>query len=167
MPEPVVVYADFECVFNDKNKHKPIMLSCLAVSRIPAIDTQLQVFHAPHESEEDLRPFMDYLTQLQESVKTYLFDELPLKSTSKVEKDFRSTTVCPFCHVNLEDDNVRHHAHVAGEYTTGMERYATSKPGSICAPVVPSAICNSRSTRRTIVYQSTSTMDRTTISHSS
>ena len=77
---------------------------------------------------------MDYLVQLHESVKTYLFDELPLESTSKVEKDFRSTTVCPFCHRKLDngeiaeilegtslDDSpkVRHHAHVAGEYTTG------------------------------------------------
>ena len=61
MPAPVVVYADFESAIDDKNKHKPIMLSCLAVSRIPAIDTQLRVFHAPHESEEYLRPFMEYL----------------------------------------------------------------------------------------------------------
>ena len=66
IPAPVVVYADFESAIDDKNKHKPIMLSCLAVSRIPAIDSQLRVFHAPHESEEDLRPFMEYLVQLQE-----------------------------------------------------------------------------------------------------
>ena len=39
MPAPVVVYADFESAIDDKNRHKPIMLSCLAVSRIPAIDT--------------------------------------------------------------------------------------------------------------------------------
>ena len=109
MPAPVVVYADFESAIDHKNRHKPIMLSCLAVSRIPATDTQLRVFHAPHESEEDLRPFMEYLVQLQESVKTYLFDEL----------DFRSTTVCLFCHKKLEDTKVRHHVHVAGEYTTG------------------------------------------------
>ena len=133
MPAPVVVYADFESAIDDRNKHKPIMLSCLAVSRIPAIDTQLRVFHAPHESEEDLRPFMEYLTQLQSRVKTYLFDELPLESTSKVEKDFRATTVCPFCHVKLEDDKVRHHAHVAGEYTTGKGRICSFKAGQyIC-----------------------------------
>ena len=47
------------------------------------------------------------------------------------------------------------------------ERYATSKLGSTSAHVVPSAISNSRSTRKTIVYPSTSTMDRTTTSHSS
>ena len=64
MPAPVVVYADFESAIDDKNKHKPIMLSCLAVSRIPVIDTQLRVFHAPHENEEHLRPFMEYLVQL-------------------------------------------------------------------------------------------------------
>ena len=84
IPAPVVVYADFESAIDDKNRHKLIM-SCLAVSRIPAIDSQLRVFHAPHESEEDLRPFMDYLVQLQEKVKRYLFDELSLESTSKVE----------------------------------------------------------------------------------
>ena len=133
MPAPVVVYADFESAIDDKNRHKPIMLSCLAVSRIPAIDSQLRVFHAPHESEEDLRPFLDYLVQLQESVKTYLFDELPLESTSKVEKDYRSTTVCPFCHKKLENDKVRHHAHVTGEYTTGNGEARFFKAGQyIC-----------------------------------
>ena len=68
MPALVVVYADFESAIDDKNKHKPIMLSCLAVSRIPAIDSQLRIFHAPHENEEDLRPFMEYLVQLHERV---------------------------------------------------------------------------------------------------
>ena len=64
MPALVVVYADFESAIDDKNKHKPIMLSCLAVSRIPAINSQLRIFHTPHESEEDLRPFIEYLIQL-------------------------------------------------------------------------------------------------------
>ena len=99
MPAPVVVYADFES----------------------AIDSQLRVFHAPHESEEDLRPFMDYLVQLQESVKTYRFDELPLENSPSIERDFRATTVCPICHVNLDSGengdekppkvpHARHHA---------------------------------------------------------
>ena len=101
MPAPVVVYADFESAIDDKNRHKPIMLSCLAVSRIPAIQTQLRVFHAPHESEEELRPFMDYLTQLQSRVKEYLFDELPLENSPSIERDFRATTVCPFCRKKL------------------------------------------------------------------
>ena len=63
MPAPVVVYADFESAIDEKNKYKPIMLSCLAVSRIPAIDTQLWVFHSPHEDENNLRLFMEYLIQ--------------------------------------------------------------------------------------------------------
>lgn len=54
IPAPVVVYADFESAIDDKNRHRLIMLSCLAVSRIPDTDLQLRVFHAPHESEEDL-----------------------------------------------------------------------------------------------------------------
>ena len=62
---------------------------------------------------------MEYLTQLQQSVKTYLFDELPLENSPSIERDFHSTTVCPFCHKKLEDNKVRHHAHVTGEYTTG------------------------------------------------
>ena len=68
MPAPILVYVDFESSIDEKNKHKPIMLSCLAVLRIPAIQTQLQVFHVPHENESDLCPFMDYLIHLQESV---------------------------------------------------------------------------------------------------
>ena len=133
MPAPVVVYADFESAIDDKNKHKPIMLSCLAVSRIPAIDTQLQVFHAPHESEEDLRPFIDYLRQFHERVKEYLFDEIPLENSPSIERDFRATTVCPFCHKKLENDKVRHHAHVTGEYTTGKGGICSFKAGQyIC-----------------------------------
>ena len=93
MLAPVVVYANFESAIDDKNRHKPIMLSCLAVSRIPAIDSQLRVFHAPHESEKDLRPFMEYLIQLQENVKKYLFDKLPLENTPEIERDYQSTSV--------------------------------------------------------------------------
>ena len=143
MPAPVVVYADFEPVIDDKNKHNPIMLSCLAVSRIPDIDTQLRVFHASHENEEELRPFITYLLNLHETVKRYLFEELPLKDSNEVEKDFRSTTVCPFCHVELDsgeigDDSmkapkVRHHAHVASEYTTGKGKVCHFEAGQyIC-----------------------------------
>ena len=98
MSAPVVVYADFESAINEKNKHKFIMLSCLAVSRIPTTQTQLQVFHVPHEEESDLHLFMDYLIQLQESMKRHLFSELPLEVIPKVEKDYRFTSMCPFCH---------------------------------------------------------------------
>ena len=121
MPAPVVVYADFESAIDEKNKHKPIMLSCLAVFRIPTIYTQLQVFHTPHEDKSDLRLFIDYLIRLQESVKRYLLNEMPLKVTPKVKKDYRFTSVCPFCHKKLGNNKVRHHAHVAGEYWNGVE----------------------------------------------
>ena len=121
MPAPVVVYADFELAITEKNRHNPIMLSCLDVSRIPTIHTQLQVFHAPHEEESDLRSFMDYLIQLQESVKRHLFNEMSLVVTLKVDKDYRFISVYPFCHKKLESNKVRHHAHVAGEYSNGVE----------------------------------------------
>ena len=166
MSAPVVVYADFELSIDDKNKHKPIMLSCLVVSRIPAIQTQLQFFHAPQEEESDLRPFIKYLIRLQVSVKKYLFDELPLENTPEIKRDYQSTSVCPFCCKKLEDDKVKHHAHVAGSIRMAS-RPVSTRLGSLSAPVVPSAIYNSHSTRRTIVCPCTSTMDRTTISHSS
>ena len=121
MPVPVVMYPDFESTINEKNRHKPIMLSCLTVSRIPTIHTQLQVFHAPHEEESDLRFFMDYLIRLQESLKRHLFNELLLEMTQKAGKDYRFTFVCPFCHKKLESDKVRHHAHVSDEYSNGVE----------------------------------------------
>ena len=123
MPAPVVVYADFESAIDNNNKHKPIMLSCLPVSRIPAIQTQLQIFHAPHENEDDLHPFLSYLIQLQESVKRYLFDELPLESSPEVESDYQFATECPFCFKDLGEGvkKVRHHAHVSGEYSNGYE----------------------------------------------
>ena len=73
MPAPVVVYADFESASDDKNRHKPIMLSCLAMSHIPAIQTQLQIFHAPHEEESDFHSFMEYLIRMQEN------EEVPLR----------------------------------------------------------------------------------------
>ena len=123
-----MVYADFESAIDEKNRCKPIILSCLAMSRISTIQTQLQVFNTPHEEENDLRSFMDYLRsfmdyliQLQESVKRYLFNELPLEVTPKVDKDYRFTSVCPFYHKKLESDKLRHHAHVAGEYSNGVE----------------------------------------------
>ena len=104
-----------------KNKHKSIMLSCLALSRISTIQTQIQVFNTPHEEESDLLPFMDYLIQLQESVKRHLFNKMSLEVTPKVEKDYGSTFVYPFCHKKLESDKMRHHAYVVGEYSNGVE----------------------------------------------
>ena len=99
------------------------MLSCLDVSRIPAIHTQLQVFHEPHEEESDLHPVMDFLIRLQESVKRYLFNELPLECTPEIENDYQCTIYCPFCRKSFarEVRKVRHHAHVAGEYSNGVE----------------------------------------------
>ena len=133
MPAPVVVYADFESVIDYKNRHKPIVLYCMAVSRIPDIDTKLQVLYAPHEEDSDLRLFIERLMQFQESMKRYLFNELPLESMSKVEKDDWSTSVCPFCRKKLENDKVRHHAHVAGEYTTGNRGICNFEAGQyIC-----------------------------------
>ena len=69
MLAPVVVYVDFESAIDDKNRHEPIMLSGLAMSHIPTIQTQLRIFHSPQENESDLRPFMENLIQLQENVK--------------------------------------------------------------------------------------------------
>ena len=64
---------------------------------------------------------MDYLIQYQENVKRHLFNKLPLEMTPKVEKDYRFTSMCPFCHKKLESNKVWHHAHVAGEYSNGIE----------------------------------------------
>ena len=121
MPAPVVAYADFKSAIDEKNKYKPIMLSCLAMSRISTIQIQLQVFHASHEEESDLLPFMHYLIQLQESVKRPLFNEMSLEVTQKVDKDDRFTSVCLFCHKKLENDKVRHHVHVVGEDSNSVE----------------------------------------------
>ena len=41
--------------------------------------------------------------------------------TQKVKKDYRFTSVCLFYHKKLENDKVRHHAHVVGEYSNGVE----------------------------------------------
>ena len=116
MPAPVVVYANFESAIDEKNRHKPIMLSCLAVSHIPTIDNQLKIFHAPHESEKDLQSFINYLIILHETVKRYLFDELQLETSDFVDRNYLRTTECPFCFEELTDSTkVRHHVHVAGE----------------------------------------------------
>ena len=46
---------------------------------------------------------------------------MPLEVTPKVDKDYQFTSLCPFCHKKLESDKVRHHAHVVGEYSNGIE----------------------------------------------
>ena len=78
IPPPIVVYADFESAIDDNYKHKPIMLSCLAVSRIPAIQTHLRS-SMNHTRKNEIRSFIEYQLQLQVSVKKYLFDELPFR----------------------------------------------------------------------------------------
>ena len=54
-------------------------------------------------------------------MKKYLIDVLLLENTPEIEKDYRSMSVYPFCHKKLEDDKVRHHAHVAYKYSKGVE----------------------------------------------
>ena len=128
------VYADFESSIDDKNKHMSIMLFCLAVPALQSSRLNFEYFMHHTRKRATFFPFMDYLIQLQESVKKYLFDELPIENTPKINRDYRFTTVCPHCHSKLDNGEiaeilegdsldaspkVRHHAHVAGEYTTG------------------------------------------------
>ena len=87
----------------------------------PTIQTQLQVFHTPHENESYLHPFMDYLIQLQESLKRHLLYEIPLEVTQKVDIDYWSISRCPFCPKKLESNKVKHLAHMVGEYSNGVE----------------------------------------------
>ena len=54
-------------------------------------------------------------------MKRHLFNEMLLEVTPKVDKDYRFTSICPFCHKKLESDEIRHHAHVTGEYSNGVE----------------------------------------------
>ena len=49
---------------------------------------------------------MEYVIQLQESVKKYLFHELPIENTPEINRDYRSTTVCPLCHRKLNSGEI-------------------------------------------------------------
>ena len=60
IPALVVLYSYFVSAIDEKNRNKPIMLSCLTMSCIPTIHTQLQVLYTPHEEESNLRPFMKF-----------------------------------------------------------------------------------------------------------
>ena len=51
-------------------------------------------------------PFMDYLIQLHESVKKYLFHELPIENTPEINRDYRSTIVCSLCHRKLDNEEI-------------------------------------------------------------
>ena len=72
------------------------MLLYLTVSRILIMDTQLGIFHTPHENEDDFHPFVESMVKFHENVTTYLFKELLLEKTSKIEKDCKVTMICPF-----------------------------------------------------------------------
>ena len=49
---------------------------------------------------------MDYLIQLHESVKKYLFHELPIENTPEINRDYRSTIVCSLCHRKLDNEEI-------------------------------------------------------------
>ena len=51
------------------------MLSYWTVSRILIMDTQLGIFHTPHENEDDFHPFVESMVKFHENVTTYLFKE--------------------------------------------------------------------------------------------
>lgn len=70
-----VIYADFEFYIDDNSSHRSIMLLYLTVSRILIMDTQLGIFHTPHENEDDFHPFVESMVKFHENVTTYLFKE--------------------------------------------------------------------------------------------
>ena len=110
---------------------------------------------------------MEYLIQLHVSVKNYLFDESPIKNTSEIERDYRFTIMRPFCHRKLENDKVRHHALVAGEYTTGKGEVLHFKAGEyicICCTMYNLQLSFNK---KNYIYPSTSIMGVTITSHSS
>ena len=144
-----------------RTRHKPIMLSCLAVSRIPAIDNQLRVFHAPHMRAKRIFALLWTISHnCRARVKEYLFDELPTRELSEYrEGHFRATTVCPFSvtrNWKTTRYDITHMWQVNTHHREGRDMPA-SMLDSTFAPVVPSVISNSPSTRRTIVYPYTST----------
>ena len=120
MPVPVVVYVDFKSAIDEKNKHKPIMLSGLAVSRIPTIHTQLQVFHAPHENQSDLRPFMDYLIKYKRAWRDIWSMNCHWRVHQSRERLSVYICVSILSH-EMESDEISYYAHVAGEYSNGVE----------------------------------------------
>ena len=123
MPSPIVVYADLESFSDNNGTIKPIMLSCLSVSRIPKIESEFHTFLAPNECESDMFGFIDFLLKLREKVWKYLSEELEIEVTPSVLMDYKITDTCPFCNVELGEglEKVKHHAHVSGEYYNGRE----------------------------------------------
>ena len=73
------------------------------------------------EEVEAINLVFDESSEFNEIVKKYLFNELPLENTPQIERDYQATSVCPFYRKKLEDDNVRHHAHVVGVYLYDTE----------------------------------------------
>ena len=51
-------------------------------------------------------PFKEYLIRLHVSVKKYLFDELSIENTPQIDRDYHSTTLCPFCHRKLDNGEI-------------------------------------------------------------
>ena len=78
IPAPIVVYADFESAIDDKNKHKPIMLS---VGPCHAFQPSRLICGSSmnHTRKKEIRSFIEYQLQLQVSVKKHFFDELPFR----------------------------------------------------------------------------------------
>ena len=107
MFNPMVVYADFEPSIDGKGIHRPIMLTCLAVSQIPSIKSELRTFLAPHESEKDMFDFMTYLLKLRKRVMDYLFDERRMEHGPLVKEDYENTEECPFCNTPFVPLRVR------------------------------------------------------------
>ena len=158
MPAPVVVYTDFESVIDDKNRHKSIMLFCLDVPAFRPLICSCEYFI--HHTKKRAIFFLSWTIWFNcKECEEIPLPWIPIENTPEINREYRSTIVCPLCHRKLDNGEIAEIfegdsldasprwdiMHMWQVYTPqGMERYVTSKPGSTSAPVVPSAISNSR-----------------------
>ena len=132
MRVPFTVYADFEAFTegistcspnNDKSytnqyqKHKPCSFSyyikCFNDELFPP---QLRHYTVKEEGENVGKIFVEYLERDIKEIYHKFRYKRNMRITRDQEQDFKRATVCHICEKSLNDDKVRDHCHLTGEY---------------------------------------------------
>ena len=132
LPIPFVVYADFECFTKPVNtcnpnpdysycynyqKHEPSDFCLYLKGLDPNTIFKPIIYTKEKETDDVAAKFVSKIAWLTNRVyNDYYCKPMPIRLTSREEKEFHKAVLCHICKKPLDDDRVRDHCHFTGKY---------------------------------------------------
>ena len=97
------------------NKHQPNSWCCNTVCIDPKYN-KFMISKTYEDGDECTKDFCEYLLEEEKRIRDIKNIVKPMEITKEQEKEFKNAKVCHICQKSLEDDRVRDHCHITGDY---------------------------------------------------